>query len=145
SAYLHLWAGNNPDADGGPLTPKMLGGAPQDLKKVKEQPERYARLAGPVWEEVRNHPAEALRRRLRAGLAFVFGARWFRDGHLAEETSPGGAMPGWLAGCYEAVLHGTLLALLVLAALGWRWTYGWRRESLPAALAMVWVPLPYIL
>jgi hypothetical protein len=145
SAYLHLWAGNNPDADGGPLTPEMLDSALKKVPAGKEQPERYARLARPAWEEVRNHPAQTLRRRLEAGLAFVFGARWFEDGHLAEETSSGGTMPGWLAGCYDAVLHGTLLALLVLAALGWRWSYGWRWESLPAALAMVWVPLPYIL
>ncbi len=29
--------------------------------------------------------------------------------------------------------------------LGWRWSYGWRAESMPAALAMICIPLPYIL
>jgi hypothetical protein len=147
SAYLHLWAGNNQHADGGPLTQEMLDSAPPDLnlRQVKEQPQRYALLAGPVWKEARAWPAEALRRRLQAGLAFVFGTRWFKDGHLAAETSSGGAMPGWLAGWYEPALQGALLAMLLLAALGWRWSYGWRWESMPASLAMVWVPLPYIL
>ena len=26
-----------------------------------------------------------------------------------------------------------------------RWTYAWRAESMPAALAVIWVPLPYLL
>jgi hypothetical protein len=38
-----------------------------------------------------------------------------------------------------------LLAMLLLSFLGWRWSYGWRHESMPAALAMVWVSLPYLL
>jgi 4-amino-4-deoxy-L-arabinose transferase-like glycosyltransferase len=145
SAWLHLWVGNNPHADGGPRTREMEDSAPPGLKEVQPQPERYARLAGPVWEEVRSHPAQTLRRRLQAGLAFVFGADWFKNGRLAEETSPGAALPDWLARSYPAVLQGTLLALLLLAALGWRWSYGWRWESLPASLALIWVPLPYLL
>ena len=43
------------------------------------------------------------------------------------------------------VLLSFLLAVLALGFLGWRWSYGWRWESIPAMLAMVWVPLPYIL
>ena len=27
--------------------------------------------------------------------------------------------------------------------LGGRWTYAWRDEAMPAALAIFWVPLPY--
>jgi hypothetical protein len=42
-------------------------------------------------------------------------------------------------------MQSTLLGMLLLAFLGWRWSYGWRRESMPAGLAMVWVPLPYLL
>jgi hypothetical protein len=43
------------------------------------------------------------------------------------------------------VLSSTLLILLLFGALGWRWSYAWRWESLPASLAVFWIPLPYIL
>ena len=45
----------------------------------------------------------------------------------------------------QVLFFWTLLGLLVLAFLGWRWSYGWQAESMPAALAMIWIPLPYIL
>jgi hypothetical protein len=35
--------------------------------------------------------------------------------------------------------------LLLLALLGWRWTYASREAMLPAALAVIVIPLPYIL
>ena len=35
--------------------------------------------------------------------------------------------------------------MLLLGVLGWRWTYNWRRESRLLALAVMWVPFPYIL
>ena len=54
-------------------------------------------------------------------------------------------MPSWLAESYPAILVGTLLGMLLLAFAGWRWTYGWRRPAMPAALAVVWLPLPYLL
>ena len=54
-------------------------------------------------------------------------------------------MPEWLEGSYPAILEGTLLGMLLLGVLGWRWTYGWRREAMPSSLAVMWIPLPYIL
>jgi hypothetical protein len=54
-------------------------------------------------------------------------------------------LPSWLEASYPAILLGTLLGMLLLSFAGWRLTYGWRRESLPAALAVLWVPLPYLL
>src|SRR5262249_12862880 len=80
-----------------------------------------------------------------AALAFFVGERWLRDGTLAEVVSGEGDLPEGLAGSYPAVLQGTLLALLVLGLLGWRWTYGWRWEAMPSSLALVWIPLPYFL
>jgi hypothetical protein len=147
SVYLHLWIGNNPRADGGPLTPEMLRTAPTDeLRQIEHQPRRYARLGKEVLQEVRDHPAETLQRRLRATLMFFVGDRWLADGTVAEPTSAGeGNMPEWLARWYPTVLQGTLLGLLLLAVLGWRLSYGWRFESMPAALAAIFVPLPYIL
>ncbi len=147
SAYLHLWVGNNPLADGGPLTERMGESAPAaELEKMPKQAERYARLGASVRQEVRDQPAEALRHRLQAGFAFLCGARWFQDGRLAEEAVPGETtMPDWLARSYPVTLQVVLLALLLLGLLGWRWTYGWRFDSMPATLALVWVPLPYLL
>ena len=46
---------------------------------------------------------------------------------------------------YRGALHAALLGTLALAALGWRWSYGWRKESMPLSLAAIWIPLPYIL
>jgi hypothetical protein len=54
-------------------------------------------------------------------------------------------MPAWLENSYKATLQGALLAMLLLAMLGWRWSYGWRWESVIAAVAMIWVPVPFIL
>jgi hypothetical protein len=146
SAYLHLWAGNHEGATGGPASEGAWQSLPRADLAPRPQPERYARLAPLVIEEVRAHPVETMQRRLRAGLYFLFGERWFRDGRLAEDLTQGEAgMPGWLAGSYPAALHAALLVMFGLGLLGWRWTYGWRFESMPAALAAVWIPLPYIL
>ncbi len=38
-----------------------------------------------------------------------------------------------------------MLVLLLLALLGWRWTYAWRRSAMPLTLALIWIPLPYVL
>ena len=54
-------------------------------------------------------------------------------------------MPGWLVGSYAAVLLLVLLLLLPLALLGWRWTYAWCCEAMPSSLALVWIPLPYLM
>ena len=35
--------------------------------------------------------------------------------------------------------------MLLLGLLGWRWTYGWRKQSRLAALALLWIPVPYLL
>ena len=54
-------------------------------------------------------------------------------------------MPEILGSSYGVIFGWTLFAGAVLALLGWRWSYGWRAESMPAALAAVWIPLPYVL
>jgi 4-amino-4-deoxy-L-arabinose transferase-like glycosyltransferase len=147
SAYLHLWVGNNPKATGGPLPAEAL--SPEraaELRKIVRQPERYAHMGTWVREEVRDHPVETLRRRANAALMFFFGARWFQDGSLAERTPVAEeGMPRWLEDAYPMALQASLLALLFLALLGWRWSYLWRYEALPATLAVLWVPLPYVL
>jgi hypothetical protein len=146
SAYYHLWIGNNARATGGPVSEEMLHTAPvEELAGIARQSDRYARLGGLVQQEVHDHPAETVRRRLQAGLDFLFGAHWFSDGHLAEHTGSAEAAPDWLAWSYPGVLESTLLGMIVLALLGWRWSFGRRLAAMPASLAAFWVPLPYVL
>jgi 4-amino-4-deoxy-L-arabinose transferase-like glycosyltransferase len=144
SAYLHLWAGNNPQADGGPLTESMLAGLPPELEQIEHQPERYARLGASVKDEVLHHPVPTLQRRFQAALAFFLGKRWFSTRELAEEV-PGTTLPAWLWSYQELALTATLFGLFALGILGWRWTHAWRTETVPATLAVLWIPLPYII
>jgi 4-amino-4-deoxy-L-arabinose transferase-like glycosyltransferase len=133
TTWRHLWAGNHPGATGGPDTATATAKDP---------------LARQVMEEVRQDPAQTLNRRLWAGLSFVFGEEWLlhRNAWQAVPEAEGrGEMPPWLDGSFSALLSGTLLGMLLLGLVGWRWTYAWWRESLPAALALVWLPLPYLL
>jgi 4-amino-4-deoxy-L-arabinose transferase-like glycosyltransferase len=142
SLYLHLWIGNNPKATGGPLTEaEMLKDAPtekmrDDKGKLLPQPARYAKLGDAVLSDVRDEPEAAIQRRVKAALYFLFGQRLFTQGVLAD-----GNAPLWL----RVSLNTDLLVMLLLAALGWRWSYAWRLESMPASLAVIWLPLPYIL
>lgn len=146
SAWLHLWVGNNPTATGGPATEETwTQSSTKELHATKKQTERYNQLAPRVWREVTTHPDTALQRRWGAALAFLFGERWLTDGLLAEPTSSDADFPTWLESSYAVALQAWLGGMLVLAFLGWRWTYGWRREAFPATLALLWVPFPYIL
>src|SRR5207237_958912 len=86
---------------------------------------------------------------------FWMGERWFKTGELAnrtpvivkndaDNTESKPPLP-YFESAHYGLLHGSLLAMFALAFLGWRWSYGWRRESMPASLAVIWIPLPYIL
>src|SRR5262249_53997281 len=125
------------------MSKEAFDAAPRnELKAIQDQPSRYARLGERVAEEARADPAATLSRRLRAGLCFFFGEAWLRDGRLAdvadeEETSG-------LVGAMPFLLHAAMLVML-LSLIGWRWSYAWRWESMPAALAVIWLPLPYVL
>jgi hypothetical protein len=166
TAYLHLWMGNNPAATGGPLSePEMLDALArqrgQERAEVarqladKPQKERYRAFAGAALQEVRDNPLGTVRRRVWAGLYFFFGERWFKDQQLGrpatatlqavEEPPAPPPLATWVTGHAPLILTATLLGLLLVGVLGWRWTYAWRRESMPAALAVLWVPLPYLL
>lgn len=148
TAYLHLWIGNNANADGGTLTPDMIASVPvQELQGLK-QTDRYARLGKEVHQEITERPVKTMRRRLNSALGFVFGTAGINDGLFARATSPMDEEPepdSALIAAVPMLLLSTLLALLLLSWLGWRWSYGWRWESIPAMLAGFWIPLPYVL
>ncbi len=143
STYYHLWIGNNPQATGGPNEDMK---APADpFASPSQRTERDTAFANEMRQEWHDRPIETVRRRLRAGLDFVFGEYWFTKGQLADRTGSEEIEPTWLAWTYPIALEITMLVLLVLGFLGWRWTYGWRASAMPSSLAMFWIPLPYIL
>jgi 4-amino-4-deoxy-L-arabinose transferase-like glycosyltransferase len=146
SAHYHLWIGNNPQATGGPEETEAMRkkAGEMELSKTTKQTERYNKM-GALWlEEVRDYSLQTLQRRVWAGLYFVFGERWFTQQQLADYKSFED-QPAWLANSHQGALLGTLLGMLLLGFLGWRWSYGWRRDAVPAAIATIWIPLPYLL
>ena len=144
TAHLHLWVGNNPHANGGPATEAMLASAPGDeLAKISKQPERYARLGTLAWQEVRTHPAETLLP--LAGRAGVLSRR----APAARRDAGRNHRRGRNAGAAGRVLPGDPPGdppgFAAPGTAGLARSYGWSWETLPAALAAVWIPLPYLL
>jgi hypothetical protein len=143
STYYHLWIGNNPQATGG--TNENMRPPADPHAAAAQRSERDTEFANQIRLEMHDHPAETVRRRLAAGLYFVFGEHWFTKSRLADPTGPEEIEPDWLAWSYPVVLESTMLVLVVLGLLGWRWTYAWRSSAMPSSLAMIWIPLPYVL
>jgi hypothetical protein len=143
STYYHLWVGNNPQATGGPS--ENMNPPADPLGSPEQRTERDSAFGNQMRQEWNDHPIETVRRRLKAGLDFIFGENWFTKGQFAEPTGSEEIEPTWLAWTYPIALEITMLVLLVLGLLGWRWTYGWRASAMPSSLAVIWIPLPYIL
>jgi hypothetical protein len=125
STYYHLWVGNHGE------------GASEAPASEREQAEA-------VRETIHSDPAGFVQRRLWAASAFMLGENWLTKQRLFEEVQSAPAEDR-LFPTFRVFLPASLLVLLTLAALGWRWTYANRQAMLPAALAVIVVPLPYIL
>jgi 4-amino-4-deoxy-L-arabinose transferase-like glycosyltransferase len=149
STFLHLWEGNNSLATGGPLDEEALRRAlPSDMRKTvleeSSQPRRYNLLARPVLDSVADNPAGTLRRRVWAARYFLVGGDW-SSVDAPGRTGSAGTLPEWVRENYTVLLLGPLAGMLLLGFLGWRWTYPWHRQARLATLAVLWVPLPYVL
>lgn len=138
SAYFHLWLGNKPPEPREP--PEEQATSWHSMPPVLEN---Y--YANEILRAMHDHPAETVRRRLLAGLDFLFGGSWLQQGRLADRTVSEDFTPSWLAWSYPVVLESTMLVLVALGLLGWRWTYAWHSSAMPSSLAMIWIPLPYVL
>jgi 4-amino-4-deoxy-L-arabinose transferase-like glycosyltransferase len=158
STFLHLWIGNNPHANGGPLAEDVIvralaesrGEDPMELADAlahnSNQRDRYDRLAGDVAREFRSQPEAAIRHRIESSLSFVLGSAWSTDRIIWRTSAPELATaPFAVRALHERWLYGSLLAMCILALLGWRWSYAWRAQAMPASLALIWIPIPYIL
>jgi len=154
STYLHLWIGNNPRSTGGPQSEQLVietlaqarGETPSATAEhlaALNQRERYHQMGPEVWAQVQNDPAGTLRRRISSGLCFVLGEKWFKDGTLwLARDQENRDLPGWFINSYPTIFYAAVLALLGLGMLGWRWSYGFRTSSMPAALAVFWIACP---
>jgi 4-amino-4-deoxy-L-arabinose transferase-like glycosyltransferase len=145
--WLDLWIGNNSRADGGPqdrqtLKASLSAQRLRALSSESNQPRRYGELAEDVLDSIVTEPAATVEKRMRSGICFVFGQAWLKDGRLSRATA---SLPDWLADWLPLAMQLSLAVVLVLGVLGWRWSYGWQRRTNLAALALLWVPLPYIL
>jgi hypothetical protein len=146
STYLHLWMGNCRMATGATLDEKRLRLSlePEVLETLladQDQPHRYARLGPELLDLAAQRPGVVLRNRLDAGMCFLLGGDWPAWHRLGRSESGGLGMRGW----FEPALCASLLILLPLAFCGWRHSAGWAKQSRLAALAAVWLPLPYLL
>ncbi len=155
SAWLDIWAGNNPMADGSaydkPMAERLKQTEPELHKKMAETPQadRYELLAPLVKKEILEQPRQTLYRRVRATMQFFLGVHALQGDGVAffkrgtdNDSDLGVVFPEpWV----RPLLITTLVAMYLLAILGWRWSYGWKRMSAPLALALFWIPLPYIL
>jgi hypothetical protein len=144
--------GNNAFATGATLDEKTLRQSlpPDVLTKLlaePEQPRRYAQLGPELFAAVTDDPGAALGHRIDSAVCFCLGEHWLRERRFAVSGpgADGPEAPPWIADTVETSLRASILIVLLIGVLGWRISAAWAWRSRLAALAVVWVPLPYIL
>lgn len=134
NGIYHLWLGNRAADSSETIVPEAQG---SDAERLRE-----------IWDGLGRQPSAFLERRIRAGLHFWLGKEWFGHGRLcivSASDDPSSTVPSWVNRSYASLFAGSLLALTILGMLGWRCSYPWRTEAMPLALALFWVPFPYVL
>jgi hypothetical protein len=152
--------GNNPRAAGGPMSETEMASTLDTLRGTASRPrlteqisqkERYRILGEATLQAVRDDPAGFARRRIWAFLSFLFGqelvknAEMWTGGEQRRTEDSLDSLPPFLVENLPLVFYGSVLVMLFLGFLGWRWTYAWRREGRLLALATIFIPLPYVL
>jgi 4-amino-4-deoxy-L-arabinose transferase-like glycosyltransferase len=156
SAFVHLWMGNNSQSTGSTLDePAMLatladfrGEEPAALAAhlaQMSQVERYDQIGEEVLKQVKHDPAGTVSRRIQSGVCFVLSEQWLKDRHFWRSTNDSSTGPEWMQAQTPLIFNATMLGMLVLGLLGWRWTQPWSAAALPSALALIMIPLPYVL
>src|SRR5207237_3918434 len=107
-----------------------------------DQPHRYRGLAPDVRREIQNNVAGTLSRRISATLGFWLG---YKQVNLFEKFESWSESEIWLVNNWPAISYATLLVMLGLGILGWRWSYPWAYDARLITLAVVFCFLPYFL
>jgi hypothetical protein len=157
SAGLHLFEGAGPGATGAPRPerdslralaeaqgedPAALG----DRLGATPQPRRYNELGRAALASVRDDPAAYFSQRLTAAIGFFLGGDWPATRQTYRGGLPGGeGVGGWLAARTPLIFAAFVVGMLAFALLGWRWSFAFHFDSMPLALVLIWVPLPYLL
>ncbi len=128
AVYQNLWEGNKADGQQLEFQP--------DAKDRKALCRLEARaLVDALWRD----PVALVEKRMKVGLSFLFGKTTVvqlasgKDSADFENISMTRIAVAWLLGVF------------LLAFLGWRWSFPWRQESIFATLAVMWLPVPYLL
>jgi 4-amino-4-deoxy-L-arabinose transferase-like glycosyltransferase len=155
AVWLHLWMGNNPRATGSALSEDELRASlpPETRDRLLREPNqarRYNLLARETIQEVIAYPGDTLNRRIMAGTVFLLGEPWLQKRSLALKLNAAldrdvAAAPEWIDQTVPGLLAASLLWMSVLGLYGWRASWPWRHETRLLLLAVVFLPLPYLL
>jgi hypothetical protein len=153
SDLLRVCVGAGPGADGSPRPESELlsaaaqaTGEPQPALKARlealPQKERYIELGKIAWDSMRTDATGFVNQRLTAFVGFWLGDDWLKHRRMWREEPAAGAqpLPGWFAPTFA----GSVAVMLLLALLGWRWSFA-RRGPAPITLTPILVALPYVL
>ena len=150
SAWLHVWIGVMPGATGGEVDEKVLRESlpPERVKALvadANQAMRYDRLSHDVMRRLQEAPGTSISGRIVAASRFLFGEVGQKGGRFVSARVNLEESPALTESAIEAAAAAGLILLLGLAFFGWRWSDSTSEDCRLATLALVWLPLPYLL